>query len=146
MKTSIVVDLPGVDVITGKRKKVVHDFLIIKRNLEMRQGRIIEFMEEDGSPIQVANEFQRQLFQPKQINEETDGKWVNPLTGFEVPQGTPDSISDLEFWQSIGITAHPAIAALPQSVKDSLSEIKIADLMYWLLEQSILNGNSQNKY
>ena len=146
MKNSIVVELPGVDSITGKKKRMIHDFLIIKRNLEMRHGRIIEFTEEDGSQIQAANEFQRQLFLPKQINEETDGRWVDPLTGFDVPEGTPDAIADLQYWQTIPVTAHPAIAPLPQNVKDALANITIADLMYWLLEQSILSGNAQNKY
>jgi len=43
-KKSIVVNLPELDSTTNKRKKVIHDYLIIKSNLEMRHGIILEFL------------------------------------------------------------------------------------------------------
>ena len=145
-KNSIVVSLPGTDTTTGKCKKVIHDFLIIKNNLEMRHGRIVEFVESDGSPVQTTNELQRQLFLPKQINQETDGKYVDPATGFEVPKDIPNAVSDLEYWQGVEIASYPSISALPQNVRDSLKGITISDLLYWMIEQSILKGNTQGKY
>lgn len=146
MRNSIIVNLPGVDATTGKIRKVIHDFLIIKSNLEMRHGRILEFTEADGTAVVPINELQRQVFLPKQINFETDNKLVDPMTGSEVEPGTENAISDLEYWQNIPITANPAIAALKENVREQLAGIKVADLVYWMIEQSIIRGSVQGKY
>lgn len=50
-RNSIVVNLPELDLTTSKKKKVIHDYLIIKSNLDMRHGIILEFTEGDGSAI-----------------------------------------------------------------------------------------------
>jgi hypothetical protein len=146
IKKSIVVNLPDLDSTTNKRKKVIHDFLIIKSNLEMRHGLILEFTEGDGSPVTPANELQRQLFLPKQITKETDGKYTNALTGIEVTAETSNAITELEYWQNIGLTSFPGIMSMPSEIKDALNDIKISDLVYWLIEQSILKGNAEGKY
>jgi len=145
-RKSIVVNLPEVDSTTSKRKKVVHDYLIIKSNLEMRHGIVLEFTENDGSSIVPGNELQRQLFLPKQITKETDGKVVDPLTGAEVPPGTPNEITELAYWQNIALISFPGISAMSNDIKDTLKDIKISDLVYWLMEQSILKGNAEGKY
>lgn len=145
-RKSIVVNLPEVDSTTSKRKKVVHDYLIIKSNLEMRHGIVLEFTEDDGSPIVPGNELQRQLFLPKQITKETDGKLVDPLTGVEVPPETPNAITELAYWQNIALISFPGISAMSNEIKDALKDIKISDLVYWLMEQSILKGNAEGKY
>jgi hypothetical protein len=145
-RNSIVVSLPELDSTTSKKKKVVHDYLIIKRNLEMRHGIILEFIEEDGSAIIPANELQRQLFLPKQITKETDGKSVNSQTGIEANQDAADSVSELEYWQSIKLTSYPGFNSLSDEIKEVLKGLNIADLVYWLIEQSILKGNREGKY
>ncbi len=146
VKNSIVVNLPEVDSTTNKRKKVIHDYLIIKSNLEMRHGIILEFTEGDGSVIIPSNELQRQLFLPKQITKETNGKVVNPQTGIQETQEIPNSISELEYWQNIRLSSYPGINAMSSEIKEALKDIKISDLVYWLIEQSILKGNSEGKY
>ncbi len=145
-RNSIVVNLPELDSTTNKRKKVIHDYLIIKSNLEMRHGIILEFTEGDGNPIVPSNELQRQLFLPKQITKETDGKFTNPLTGIEVSSETPDAITELEYWQNIGLNSFPGISPMPNEIREALKDIKISDLVYWLIEQSILKGNAEGKY
>lgn len=145
-KKSIIVNLPELDSTTNKRKKVIHDFLIIKSNLEMRHGIILEFTEGDGSQITPTNELQRQLFLPKQITKETDGQYTNPMTGIEVTKETPNAIAELEYWQNIGLTSFPGIMSMPNEIKDAIKDIKISDLVYWLIEQSILKGNAEGKY
>lgn len=145
-RKSIVVNLPEIDSTTNKRKKVIHDYLIIKNNLEMRHGIILEFTEGDGSNIVPSNELQRQLFLPKQITKETDGKFTNPLTGIQAVPDSLDAITELEYWQNIDLTAYPGIVLLPSEIKESLKSIKISDLVYWLIEQSILKGNAEGKY
>ena len=94
-RKSIVVNLPEIDSTTNKRKKVIHDYLIIKNNLEMRHGIILEFTEGDGSNILPSNELQRQLFLPKQITKETDGNLTNPLTGIQAVPDSLDAITEL---------------------------------------------------
>ncbi len=145
-KNSIVVNLPEIDSTTNKKKKVIHDYLIIKNNLEMRHGIILEFTEGDGSNIVPSNELQRQLFLPKQITKETDGNLTNPMTGIQVISDSPNAISELEYWQNIDLTAYPVIGSLPSEIKESLKAIKISDLVYWLIEQSILKGHAEGKY
>ncbi|HMX00871.1 MAG TPA: hypothetical protein PKL56_15995 [Cyclobacteriaceae bacterium] len=145
-KNSIVVELPQIDSTTNKRKKVIHDFLIIKNNLEMRHGIILEFTEGDGSAIIPTNELQRQLFLPKQITKETDGKSTNLLTGIEALPDSPNAVSELEYWQNIDLTAYPGLASLPAEIKETLKSVKISDLVYWLIEQSILKGHAEGKY
>lgn len=145
-RNSIVVNLPGVDSTTNKKKKVIHDYLIIKSNLEMRHGIILEFTEGDAGPIIPGNELQRQLFLPKQITKDTDGKLVNPSTGVEENEGLPGAIPELEFWQNIGLSSYPGISSLPEEIKLAIKDIKISDLVYWLIEQSILKGNAEGKY
>ena len=145
-KNSIVVELPQIDSTTNKRKKVIHDFLIIKNNLEMRHGIILEFTEGDGSAIIPSNELQRQLFLPKQITKETDGKFTNPQTGIETSSETPNAITELEYWQNIRLNSFPSISSMPNEIIEALKEIKISDLVYWLIEQSILKGNTEGKY
>jgi hypothetical protein len=145
-RNSIIVNLPEIDSTTGKRKRVIHDYLIIKNDLQMRHGIIVEFTEGDGSQITPSNELQRQLFLPKQITKETDGKSTNPATGIEVPPGTPDSVTELEYWQNIGLNSFPGISTMPNEIKEALKDIKISDLVYWLIEQSILKGNEEGKY
>ena len=145
-KNSIVVELPQIDSTTNKRKKVIHDFLIIKNNLEMRHGIILEFTEGDGSAIIPTNELQRQLFLPKQITKETDGKSTNLLTGIEAPPDSPNAVSELEYWQNIDLTTYPGLASLPAEIKATLKSVKISDLVYWLIEQSILKGHAEGKY
>lgn len=145
-KNSIVVELPQIDSTTNKRKKVIHDFLIIKNNLEMRHGIILEFTEGDGSAIIPTNELQRQLFLPKQITKETDGKSTNLLTGIEAPPDSPNAVSELEYWQNIDLTTYPGLASLPAEIKETLKSVKISDLVYWLIEQSILKGHAEGKY
>lgn len=146
VKNSIVVNLPEVDSTTNKRKKVIHDYLIIKSNLEMRHGIILEFTEGDGSVIVPSNELQRQLFLPKQITKETDGKVVNPQTGIQATQDVPNTITELDYWQNIGLTSFPGIKAMSNEIKEAIKDIKISDLVYWLIEQSILKGNAEGKY
>jgi hypothetical protein len=146
VKNSIVVNLPELDSTTNKRKKVIHDYLIIKSNLEMRHGIILEFTEGDGSVIVPSNELQRQLFLPKQITKETDGKVVNPQTGIQATQDVPNTITELEYWQNIGLTSFPGIKAMSNEIKEAIKDIKISDLVYWLIEQSILKGNAEGKY
>ena len=145
-RKSIVVNLPEIDSTTNKRKKVIHDYLIIKNNLEMRHGIILEFTEGDGSNIVPSNELQRQLFLPKQITKETDGILTNPLTGIQAVPDSLDAITELEYWQNIDLTAYPGIVLLPSEIKESLKSIKISDLVYWLIEQSILKGHAEGKY
>lgn len=145
-RKSIVVNLPEVDSTTNKRKKVIHDYLIIKNNLEMRHGIILEFTEGDGSNIVPSNELQRQLFLPKQITKETDGNLTNPLTGIQAVLDSPNAITELEYWQNIDLTAYPGIGSLASEIKEPLKSIKISDLVYWLIEQSILKGHAEGKY
>jgi len=145
-KNSIVVNLSQIDPTTNKRKRVVHDYLIIKNNLEMRHGIILEFTEGDGSTIVPSNELQRQLFLPKQITKETDGNLTNRLTGIQAGPDSADAIAELEYWQNIDLTAYPGIGSLPSEIKESLKSIKISDLVYWLIEQSILKGHVEGKY
>jgi len=145
-KNSIVVNLSQIDATTNKRKRVVHDYLIIKSNLEMRHGIILEFTEGDGSNIMPSNELQRQLFLPKQITKETDGNLTNPLTGIQAVPDSPDAITELQYWQNIDLTAYPGIGSLSSEIKESLKSIKISDLVYWLIEQSILKGHAEGKY
>jgi len=145
-KNAIVVNLPEVDSTTNKRKKVIHDYLIIKSNLEMRHGIVLEFTEGDGSQIVPVNELQRQLFLPKQITKETDGRFADPQTGMELNPESPNAISELSYWQSIGLNSFPAIHSMSNEVKDALKDIKISDLVYWLIEQSILKGSAEGKY
>lgn len=145
-RNSIIVNLPEVDSTTNKKKKVIHDYLIIKSNLEMRHGIILEFTEADGTPIVPANELQRQLFLPKQITKETDGKLVTPSTGVEINPASSDAIPELEYWQNVGLNSYPGISSLPDEMKVALKDIKISDLVYWLIEQSILKGNAEGKY
>lgn len=145
-KNSIVVNLSQIDPTTNKKKRVVHDYLIIKNNLEMRHGIILEFTEGDGSTIIPSNELQRQLFLPKQITKETDGKFTNPQTGIETQPDSPNAVSELEYWQNIYLTAFPGIASLPAEIKETLKSVKISELVYWLIEQSILKGHAEGKY
>ena len=145
-KNSIVVNLSQIDPTTNKKKRVVHDYLIIKNNLEMRHGIILEFTEGDGSNIVPSNELQRQLFLPKQITKETDGNLTNPLTGIQAVPDSTDAITELEYWQNIDLAAYPGISSLPPEIKESLKSIKISDLVYWLIEQSILKGHAEGKY
>lgn len=145
-KNSIVVNLSQIDPTTNKKKRVVHDYLIIKNNLEMRHGIILEFTEGDGSNIVPSNELQRQLFLPKQITKETDGNLSNPMTGIQAVPDSTDAITELEYWQNIDLTAYPGIGSLPSEIKESLKSIKISDLVYWLIEQSILKGHAEGKY
>lgn len=145
-KNAIVVNLPEVDSTTNKRKKVIHDYLIIKSNLEMRHGIVLEFTEGDGSQIVPVNELQRQLFLPKQITKETDGRFSDPQTGMELSPESPDAISELSYWQNIGLNSFPAINSMSSEIKDALKDIRISDLVYWLIEQSILKGSAEGKY
>jgi len=145
-RKSIVVNLPEIDSTTSKRKKVIHDYLIIKNNLEMRHGIILEFTEGDGRNIVPSNELQRQLFLPKQITKETDGNLTNPLTGIQAVLDSPNAITELEYWQNIDLTAYPGIGSLASEIKEPLKSIKISDLVYWLIEQSILKGHAEGKY
>ncbi|MDZ7648483.1 MAG: hypothetical protein U5K54_15545 [Cytophagales bacterium] len=145
-KNSIVVNLPEIDSTTNKKKKVIHDYLIIKNNLEMRHGIILEFTEGDGSNIVPTNELQRQLFLPKQITKETDGNLTNPITGIQAIPDLPSAITELEYWQNIDLTAYPGIGSLSSEMKEALKTIKISDLVYWLIEQSILKGHAEGKY
>jgi hypothetical protein len=145
-RKSIVVNLPEIDSTTSKRKKVIHDYLIIKNNLEMRHGIILEFTEGDGRNIVPSNELQRQLFLPKQITKETDGNLTNPLTGIQAVLDSPNAITELEYWQNINLTAYPGIGSLASEIKEPLKSIKISDLVYWLIEQSILKGHAEGKY
>ena len=109
-RNSIVVNLQELDSTTSKRKKVIHNYLIIKSNLEMRHGIILEFTEGDSNPIVPSNELQRQLFLPKQITKEPDGKFTNPITGIEVSEETPNAITELEYWQNIGMNSLPGVS------------------------------------
>jgi hypothetical protein len=35
---------------------------------------------------------------------------------------------------------------MPNEIREALKDIKISDLVYWLIEQSILKGNAEGKY
>ena len=36
--------------------------------------------------------------------------------------------------------------SVPIEIREALKDIKISDLVYWLIEQSILKGNAEGKY
>ncbi|MBK7652551.1 MAG: hypothetical protein IPJ20_19940 [Flammeovirgaceae bacterium] len=95
-RKSIVVNLPEIDSTTNKRKKVIHDYLIIKNNLEMRHAEHNpEFTAGDGSNIGLPMNFNGNYFLPKQITKETDGNLTNPLTGIQAVPDSLDAITEL---------------------------------------------------
>ena len=144
-RNSIVVNLPELDSTTNKLKKVIHDYLIIKSNGDEtwnNPGIYRRRRQPDSSKQRTSTA----TFLPKQITKETDGKFTNPLTGIEVSSETPNAITELEYWQNIESEFISGISSMPNEIKEALKDIKISDLVYWLIEQSILKGNAEGKY
>jgi hypothetical protein len=156
----IIVTLPNPDATTGKLKKAEHLYLQINRNLEMKVARSISFWEEDGKTPAIADpksKIASLQFQPIEVTGTTENDWVDPKTGWRLDPVYGDdgegnrviingAIPELLFWQSLPLSK--ALTGLPKNILDALDQagVKVSDVVYGLIEASILNDHQQGYF
>lgn len=131
---AIKVDLPIRDS-AGVKKTCQFLQFTLQEDQTIKISKLVEFVNDDGTPYVPANDLEKRKYIPTQINSTTDGVMVDPVTGAVVDHNTPGAITEMDWYKNVPIEAIPE-----ESRQTAWGVIK------WLVEQSLIQGNLSGKY
>jgi hypothetical protein len=95
--------------ISGKKRFVVESIYKKTNSGDVEVERLIDYYENDEETrtYLVTEGRAKEFYQQKKIFGSTVGSFINPITKAFVPEGTPGSISEIEFIRSTPLIAYP---------------------------------------